>query len=362
MNNEAIMVSVFCIAYNHEPYIKYALDGILMQKANFRYEVIVHDDASTDRTADIIREYEKKHPNIIKPIYQKENQYSKNIDFMVLMALKAKGKYIALCEGDDFWIDEKKLSIQIDFLENNPEYIACGHNEILYNCQEKRIKDFHGFTSTYDTDVKPTDNLVSTATLVYRAEYETNRPSQFDYSHTARHFWLCINGKMRFLSRVMSFYRRFSLGSWNSKIFYNINLKITNYLYAIQLYENVYQFLNNEHDKKNVKTMSYNEKISLFYVLYEKSKKKDNQKLLCEDDNYFKILSIEYKNFIQNIPFFLKLKLNIRAKRRLFSIINFPRKIINSIKSKHKIKKQWKILKFNGMIPSKWSDFNRPPI
>ena len=126
MNNNDIMVTVFCLAYNHEKYIRQCLDGFVKQKTSFKYEVIVHEDASTDSTADIIREYESKYPNIIKPIYQKENQYNKGFYYTEEFCLKnAKGKYIALCEGDDFWTDDQKLQKQVDAMEKNPSCKMC---------------------------------------------------------------------------------------------------------------------------------------------------------------------------------------------------------------------------------------------
>ena len=110
---DKVMVSVICNTYNHEKYIKSALDGFVMQKTNFEYEVLIHDDASTDSTADIIREYEKKYPDIIKPIYQSENQYSKKVPISkTYQYSRAKGKYIAICEGDDYWTDPFKLQKQ----------------------------------------------------------------------------------------------------------------------------------------------------------------------------------------------------------------------------------------------------------
>lgn len=88
----------------------------MQQKTNFPIEVLIHDDASTDGTQDIIREYEKKYPNIVKPIYQKENQYSKGVKVsLVYNYSRARGKYIALCEGDDYWTDPYKLQKQVDF-------------------------------------------------------------------------------------------------------------------------------------------------------------------------------------------------------------------------------------------------------
>ena len=103
--NNAFVVAIKCLAYNHEPYIRECLEGFVMQQTNFRFVAIVHDDASTDKTADIIREYETKYPEIIKPIYETENQYSKHdgsLGRIMDAAIDAtRAKYIALCEGDD---------------------------------------------------------------------------------------------------------------------------------------------------------------------------------------------------------------------------------------------------------------------
>ena len=116
------LVTIICNTFNQERYIRKTLEGLLMQKTNFLYEVIVHDDASTDRTPSIIREYAEKYPHIIVPILQKENQFSKGVwitnDLLLPMA---KGKYIAMCEGDDFWTDPNKLQMQADIMEKYPE-------------------------------------------------------------------------------------------------------------------------------------------------------------------------------------------------------------------------------------------------
>lgn len=123
-----LLVSVCCLTYNHASYIRQCLDGCLMQKTNFSIEILIHDDASTDGTQDIIREYEARYPEIIKPIYQKENQYSKGVKVdLIYNFSRAKGKYIALCEGDDYWTDPLKLQKQVDFLETHPDYVMCSH-------------------------------------------------------------------------------------------------------------------------------------------------------------------------------------------------------------------------------------------
>lgn len=119
------LVSIRCITYNHESYIRDCLEGFVIQKTSFPFEAIVHDDASTDGTAAIIREYAEKYPDIIKPIYETENQYSKHdgsLRRIMDEAISPSAKYIAICEGDDYWIDPLKLQKQADFLETHPDY------------------------------------------------------------------------------------------------------------------------------------------------------------------------------------------------------------------------------------------------
>ena len=124
----SVLVSIKCLAYNHEPYIRQCLDGFVMQQTNFKFEAIVHDDASTDGTANIIREYAEKYPDIIKPIYETENQYSKHDGSLNrILAEKLTGKYIALCEGDDYWTDPNKLQKQVEYLESHEECVMYAH-------------------------------------------------------------------------------------------------------------------------------------------------------------------------------------------------------------------------------------------
>jgi len=127
------LVSIACITYNHEKYIADAIEGFLMQETSFPIEVLIHDDASTDRTAEIIRSYEKNYPDLIKPIYQTENQYSQGKRPSSFNLKRAKGKYIALCEGDDYWIDPHKLQKQIDAMEEHPECNMCFHPVFIMN-------------------------------------------------------------------------------------------------------------------------------------------------------------------------------------------------------------------------------------
>ena len=129
---EPILVAIRCTVYNHEPYLRDCLEGFVMQKTNFRFVAVVHDDASTDGSAAIIREYEEKYPDIIKPIYEIENQYSKHdgsLGRIMNAAIDATGaKYIATCEGDDYWTDPLKLQKQVDILEKDESLMMCCTN------------------------------------------------------------------------------------------------------------------------------------------------------------------------------------------------------------------------------------------
>lgn len=126
--SDKIKVSICCLVFNHEKYLRKCLDGFVMQKTDFEYEVLIHDDASSDGSPDIIREYENQYPNIFKPIYQQENKFSKGVDISwEYQYPRAKGKYIALCEGDDFWTDTNKLQQQFDLMEKDESITMCTH-------------------------------------------------------------------------------------------------------------------------------------------------------------------------------------------------------------------------------------------
>lgn len=131
-----VLVAVVCIAYNHEKYLRDALEGILSQKTDFQFNIVIHDDASTDNTPIIIEEYALKYPQIIIPIYQKENQYQRGVNILKeYVAPMLEGQYYAYCEGDDFWCDPHKLQEQVDFMRAHPDYSACVHNTIQLDCR-----------------------------------------------------------------------------------------------------------------------------------------------------------------------------------------------------------------------------------
>lgn len=140
--NNKPLVSVNCLVYNHEPYLRDCFEGFVKQKTSFPIEILVHDDASTDHSADIIREYTAKYPDLFKPIYQTENQYSKGISISATYQFpRAKGKYIAMCEGDDYWTDPLKLQKQVEFLEEHEDFVVAFHNAKIINDDGNDIVD-----------------------------------------------------------------------------------------------------------------------------------------------------------------------------------------------------------------------------
>ena len=210
------LVSIRCITYNHEHYISQALDGFLMQETTFPFEIVIHDDASTDGTTDIIKEYENKFPEIVKPIYETENQYSKKDNTMELLILPhLKGKYTAFCEGDDFWTNKKKLQMQVDFLENNPDYgFCCTDVDIYYedtNKYDRAITKRKLNNIIFDNGISSTGYLLNVSWLFKTDLYNdiVNRNSKFYYDRPLQLFYeFCLNTKCKYIDCVTATYRR----------------------------------------------------------------------------------------------------------------------------------------------------------
>ena len=123
----APVVSVICATYNHVNYIAYCLEGLLRQQTDFPFEILVHDDASTDGTSDIVRAYAERYPELIRANIQTENQYSRGCKPRTVLGRQARGQFIAICDGDDRWTDAEKLRKQVRFLEDHPEHVLSYH-------------------------------------------------------------------------------------------------------------------------------------------------------------------------------------------------------------------------------------------
>lgn len=232
-NNNKPLVSICCITYNHENYIRDAIEGFLMQKTTFPIEILIHDDASTDKTADIIREYEKKHPDIIKPIYQKENQYSKGVKINQEFNFpRAQGKYIALCEGDDYWTDPLKLQKQVDFMEENKDCSMCFHRSKieLFNNHKNIVKNqkLGEYSKNHNQTFFPKNKFfyeggssAPTASMIFKSKYIQSLPEWYFNSpvgDTPLKLILSQKGKIGFLNDVMAIRRIGLPGSWNDRV------------------------------------------------------------------------------------------------------------------------------------------------
>lgn len=295
-----ILVSIECMAYNHEKYISKALESFIMQKTNFNFEIIVHDDASTDKTAAIIEEYRKKYPNIIKPIYQKENQYSKGKKIGTILLEKMQGKYIAFCEGDDYWTDQYKLQKQIDYMEKNPECGMCFHTvEILDDNSGEiigKIKPYNRNRIASTEDIIMGDGgFIGTNSLVYKTE-SMRKELKFYLECQVEDYPIQIYNSTQkyayFMEEEMSVYRVNTGISWTDKNGnfkkqkdFRMNLikmlrefdhytdhryervikkRINKWSYKILKYNQRYHFLNNDEYKEYYKNIFFSRKMELF--------------------------------------------------------------------------------------------------
>ena len=221
-----IKVSIVCNTYNHEKYIRDALEGFVNQETDFAYEVLIHDDASTDQTPEIIKEYEKRFSELIKPIYETENQYHKHDGTISrLQNARAKGKYIATCEGDDYWTDPHKLQKQYDFMEKHPEYSMCGCSSQWMNVLTGKIQK-RG-TSATDRDISLEEFLFPKhgrpflyASYFCRSDVWKSKPNWgFPVGDLPATYYAAIKGKVHMLADNMCVYRWFSEGSWTVRMY-----------------------------------------------------------------------------------------------------------------------------------------------
>lgn len=222
VNRGSLMVTIRCLTYNHEPYIRQCLEGFVKQKTSFRFEAIVHDDASTDGTTTVIREYAERYPDIIKPIYETENQYSKHDgSIRRIMDAHTHGKYVAICEGDDYWTDPYKLQKQVDFLESHPDYVMCSHRFDQYYEDEQRLEKERDETfQGADYDLKNLIGgrwLTQTLTVIYRrSALDLQHYESYGMSMDIILFYALLKvGKGYCFPDVMGVYRYHKGGVWS---------------------------------------------------------------------------------------------------------------------------------------------------
>lgn len=221
-----IMVSICCLVYNHEKYLRKTLEGFVQQKVNFNYEIIIHDDASTDSSAAIIREYCEKYPDLFRPILQTENQHSKRVYISkTFLHPKVRGKYVALCEGDDYWCDENKLQLQVDYMESHPDCSMCTHDTAMIDGDGNYIgMCVNGLRKDRDYDANAViradgGGLFQTSSFLAKRHVITEQPALFNIRGIGDipmvlHAAVC--GYVHYMGRVMSCYRVGHAGAWST--------------------------------------------------------------------------------------------------------------------------------------------------
>lgn len=310
------IVSIRCSTYNHELYIEDAIDSFLKQETNFPFEIIIHDDASTDNTANLVKKYEIKYPSIIKAVYEDENQLSKHNRFVILHMLneKTKGKYIASCEGDDYWIDNYKLQKEVDYLEKHPECSL-----VLTSCyeeygngvrEENRPFDKSGILSHEDVILEK-KKLPPTCSMIFPSIYEINMPDFYKLAPVGdkpRRLYLNTVGYIYFLDEITCVHRNDVNGSFAKRVSNDAD-------YAKYIYDGMIEFYNkyNEHTNyKYEREISYaKDKEEYYFYIRTKNKKKF---LKC---NYFR----KYARLKTKIKTYLSFYLPDRIKNIIKKII-----------------------------------------
>lgn len=231
MKNNENLVSIQCTVFNQKDHIKKCLDGFVMQKTNFKFEVIVYDDCSTDGTRDIIEEYSNRYPETIKTIFPEHN-IAKSEGFYKINQLvynQMNGKYIAFCEGDDYWTDENKLQIQVDYLENHPELVGCFHKSVRKNIVNPEVKDIY-FPQAVLKNVKEVYTnkdiqkkyFIETCSVMYRfdkykEDFLSTYPQKIVNGDTYMLNYFSLYGNIGYIDRLMSVKTINNSGIWNSQ-------------------------------------------------------------------------------------------------------------------------------------------------
>lgn len=226
--NPTPLVSINCITYNHEKYIEDAIIGFLKQETDFPFEILINDDASTDNTANIIREYERRYPAIIKACYHHENKYSQGFTPSYFNLDRAKGYYFAMCEGDDYWISKTHLQDAVSSFDRNEginiygsaSYISKSNTNIVY----KPLKKFYELNSyIIDSPFIPTCSLVVKTSIFRQIQNTPVSGSRYFAGDTRLKLISLTNGRMYVGSTPSVVYRKGSIGSWSNR---EINKKV----------------------------------------------------------------------------------------------------------------------------------------
>lgn len=213
-----VLVSINCITFNHEQYIADAIEGFLMQKTDFDFEIIIGEDCSTDNTMKIVQEYKQKHPDKIRVVTSDKNVGPNKNERRVYE--NSRGKYIAICEGDDYWIDPLKLQKQVSYMENNPNCTLCFHCAQIIKANKKSTGKFLGLynkgNNMYTAGGILSCGFIPTASFMYLKHIMGNPPHWFNEA-IAKDLPLSLivssHGYAYYIDEVMSVYRTGVKGS-----------------------------------------------------------------------------------------------------------------------------------------------------
>lgn len=215
-------ISCHIITYNQKDYIKDCIEGVLMQKVNFSMEIIIGDDNSTDGTREILKDYAKKYPDLIRlNLREVRGSGIPGKDNFVSTLEMCNGEYVSLCDGDDYWTDSLKLQKQVDFLEANPEYVLCFHQVDLL--QEGKVKEDNMTAKVSETTTindLAKGNYIHTCSVVYRNNLFSELPKYFSESPVGDYFLHLLNaryGSIKYIAEIMGVYRVHGTSVWSSK-------------------------------------------------------------------------------------------------------------------------------------------------
>lgn len=316
---ENIKVSICCITYNHENYIRDAIESFLMQKVEFPIEILIHDDASTDNTARIIKEYEKDYPEIIKPIYQIENQHSKKIKISsTYLYPNARGEYIAICEGDDYWTDPYKLQKQIDYLEKHPECSLVIHAAKIVNAIDNQVVEIvrpSKTSKTFNVEelILGGGGFFATNSMVYRSKYGKNLPAFYnnapigDFPLT---IYLSLAGEVYYMDQIMSVYRYLVPGSWTSSQLGSIEKQISHSEKILKMFDEIDLYSNYKYSSIIEKKKAFKK----FNLLIQQGKINEAKK--NDTFNFYSSLSFKHRLSLNMNKYFPGLLDFLRKKRR----------------------------------------------
>lgn len=308
-----ILVSINCITYNHEKYIGEALESFMMQKTNFDFEIIVSDDFSTDNTVEVVKKFQKKYPNKIRLIEGKKNIGARQNGMRAHN--NSLGKYVAICEGDDYWTDCNKLQKQINYMEKNRDCSMVFHNSEKINEKTKKSEGFMINSNLKSKKILIKDffdlEFIPTASILYKKELKDNMPSWYMDAITGDlpfNLILIANSYAYYMNDIMSVYRvgnsQSMMGKWKLRS-NNLDFQINHAQGYLDILKNFNEFSNFKYDS----------------VIKEEIKNREFEILIAKG-NLREIKSEKYKENYKKMSMKSKLKtFIISVNPRLFEML-----------------------------------------